>query len=93
MPPVLKVTSVRAVPPYKLDLLFSDTTYGVFDCAALIEEPGSGRALKDRRYFGQVILENGVPTWPNHFDLSPVWLQEELRKRDLLRLPTPPRKR
>jgi hypothetical protein len=89
----LKVTSVRALPPFKLELLFSDASFGVFDCALLIEEPGSGRALRDRRYFAQVSLQNGVPTWPNHFDLSPVWLQEELRKRDLLQLPVPPRRR
>lgn len=89
----LKVASVRALPPFKLDLVFSDASFGVFDCTPVIEEPGSGRALRDRRYFMQVTLENGVPTWPNHFDLSPVWLQEELRKRDLLQLPVAPRRR
>ena len=93
MPAPLKVASVRALPPFRLDLLFSDGSFGQFDCAAVIEEPGSGRALRDRRYFAQVTLENGVPTWPNHFDLSPVWLQEELRKRDLLQLPVAPRRR
>lgn len=93
MPAPLKVTSVRALPPFRLDLMFSDGSFGLFDCAAVIEEPGSGRALRDRRYFAQVKLENGVPTWANHFDLSPIWLQEELRKRDLLQLPVAPRRR
>lgn len=89
----LKVTSVRTAPPYKLQLQFSDGSFGVLDCASLLEEPGSGGALRDRRTFGQVILENGVPTWPNHFDLSPDWLAEELRKQGALRLPAPPRRR
>lgn len=90
---LLKVTSVRTAPPYKLQLQFSDGTFGVFDCALLIEEPGTGRELRDRRYFAEVRLEYGVPTWPNHFDLSPAWLREELEKRGELRLPAPPRRR
>jgi len=89
----LKVTSIRTAPPYKLQVQFSDGTHGVFDCARLIEEPGSGTALKQRSYFGKVTLDHGVPTWPNHFDISPEWLQEELRKQDALLLPTPPRRR
>lgn len=89
----LKVTSVRTAPPYKLQLQFSDGSFGVFDCARLIEEPGSGQALRDRRYFGAVALENGVPTWPNHFDISPDWMAEEMRVQGTLRLPAPPRRR
>ena len=89
----IKVTSIRTAPPYKLQVQFSDGTYGVFDCAWLIEEPGSGQALKDRRFFAEVRLEHGVPTWPNHFDISPDWLKEELRNRGELLLPAPPRRR
>lgn len=89
----LKVTSIRTAPPYKLQVEFSDTSFGIFDCARLIEEPGSGTALRQRPFFAQVRLEHGVPTWPNHFDISPDWLQEEMRKQDVLRLPTPPRRR
>lgn len=90
---VLKVKSIRAVPPFKLDVVFSDGRVGLFDCARLIEEPGSGQALRDRRYFGTVALENGVPTWPNHFDISPDWLAEEMRAQGTLRLPAPARRR
>lgn len=74
----LKVTSIRTAPPFKLEVMFSDGVYGVFDAARLLEEPGSVSALRDRRYFAKVRLENGVPTWPNHFDISPQWLREEI---------------
>lgn len=83
----LKVTSVRAVPPFRLELVFSDESHGVFDCARLLEEPGSVAALRERAYFARVGLENGVPTWPNHYDISPEWLAEELARRGALHRP------
>ncbi|GHA16544.1 hypothetical protein GCM10007989_09480 [Devosia pacifica] len=87
-----KITSVRTAPPFKLQVQFEDNAYGVFDCSHLIEEPGSGTALKDRRYFGKVQLENGVPTWPNHYDISPDWIREELERTGGLELPRPVRR-
>ena len=72
---------------------FSNGAFGTFDCARLLEEPGSVAALRDRRYFAKVSLENGVPTWPNHFDISPQWLYEELENRGELQFPQPARRR
>lgn len=91
----IKVTSVRALPPFKLQLNFSDGMMGTFDAAGLIAERGEegGQALRERSYFGRVGLENGVPTWPNHFDISPEWLYEELGRRGLLQKPQPARRR
>ncbi|HEY8356521.1 MAG TPA: hypothetical protein VIL30_03580, partial [Ramlibacter sp.] len=78
----LKVTSIRAIVPFKLVITFSDASYGTFDAAPMIGERGEGtEALRDRRFFGQVALANGVPTWPNHFDTSPLWLREEMERR------------
>jgi hypothetical protein len=88
----LKITSIRTAPPFKLQVQFSDGAFGVFDCALLLEEPGSVSALRDRRYFAKVSLENGVPTWPNHFDVSPQWLREEMEKRGDLRKAAPVRR-
>jgi len=83
----LKVTSIRTAPPFKLQVMFSDGVYGVFDAARMLEEPGSVSALRERRYFARVTLENGVPTWPNHFDISPEWLREEIERQGGLVLP------
>jgi len=90
----IKVTTIRVTPPFKLVVTFSDASFGIFDAAAIIGERGEGtEQLRDRRYFGTVELKNGVPTWPNHFDLSPAWLREEMEKRGELQLPLPVRRR
>ena len=90
----LKVTSIRAVVPFKLVVAFSDGSHGTFDAAGMIRERGEGtEPLRDRRFFGTVELKNGVPTWPNHFDISPYWLREEMEKRGELQLSLPVRRR
>ena len=72
MTPVrIKVVSVRTSAPYKLTVQFNDGSFGIFDCAGLIGERGEGtEALRDRPFFGRVILENGVPTWPRRRGVS-----------------------
>lgn len=92
--PRLKVTAIRAMVPFKLVVTFSDGSSGTFDAAPMLGERGEGtEPLRDRRFFGTVGLANGVPTWPNHFDLSPLWLREEMEKRGELVVPPPPRHR
>ena len=89
----LRLTSIRAIVPFKLVVAFSDGSYGTFDAAGMIGERGEGtEPLRDRRFFGRVELKNGVPTWPNHFDISPDWLREEMEKRGELQLPPPVRR-
>lgn len=92
--PRLKLTSIRAIVPFKLVVTFSDGTFGTFDAAPMIGERGEGtEPLRDRRFFGSVELTNGVPTWPNHFDISPLWLREEMERRGELQLPEVSRRR
>jgi hypothetical protein len=89
----LKVTSIRAIVPFKLVVTFSDLSSGTFDASQMIGERGEGvEPLRERRFFAQVELRNGVPTWPNHFDLSPQWLREEMEKRGELVVPRPQRR-
>jgi hypothetical protein len=92
--PRLKVISIRAIVPFKLVVTFSDGSSGTFDAASMIGERGEGtEPLRERRFFGMVELANGVPTWPNHFDISPGWLREEMEKRGELILPLQVRRR
>jgi len=84
----LKVTAIRAVVPFRLVVTFSDGSHGTFDAAQMLGERGEGtEPLRERSYFGKVGLANGVPTWPNHFDISPGWLREEMEKRGELVVP------
>ncbi|ODT70021.1 MAG: hypothetical protein ABS75_14400 [Pelagibacterium sp. SCN 63-23] len=91
--PRLKVTALRAAIPFKLVVSFSDGTHGIFNAAPMLGERGEGtEPLRERAYFAKVALANGVPTWPNYFDISPLWLQEEMDKRGELERPRPVRK-
>jgi len=89
----LKITALRAAVPFRLAVTFSDGTHGVFNAAPMLGERGEGtEPLRDRAYFAKVRLANGVPTWPNHFDISPLWLQEEMDKNGELVRPRPARR-
>ena len=89
----LKITAIRAAIPFRLAVTFSDGSHGTFNAAPMLGERGEGtEPLRDRAFFGKVQLANGVPTWPNHFDISPLWLQEEMERRGELERPRPPRR-
>jgi hypothetical protein len=88
------VASLRAIVPFKLVVTFSDATFGTFNAAPMLAERGEGtEPLRDRNYFAKVELVNGKPIWPNYFDISPAWLQEEMEKRGELEHPRPLRRR
>lgn len=88
----LKLTSLRAAIPFKLVVTFSDGTWGTFNAAPMLAERGEGtEPLRDRAYFAKVELVNGKPIWPNYFDISPLWLQEEMDKNGVLERPRPVR--
>ncbi|MFC3703349.1 DUF2442 domain-containing protein [Devosia honganensis] len=84
----LKVTSIRTAVPFRLVVTFSDGSHGTFNAASMLGERGEGtEPLRERAFFARVTLANGVPTWPNYFDISPLWLQEEMNKRGELITP------
>lgn len=91
--PRLKVTAIRTEVPFKLLVTFSDGSHGVFNASGMLGERGEGtEPLRDRAFFAKVELANGTPTWPNHFDISPQWLQEEMDRRGELERPRPLRR-
>ena len=74
-----KVTSLKIVPPFGMEVRFSDGTGGVHDCASLIDRGGPAvLPLRDPAYFGRAFLEFGAPTWPNSFDMDAEWLRREM---------------
>ena len=75
-----KVTSLRVVSPYGLDVTFNDGSGGIHDCTALIEA-GRGPVLaplRDPAFFARVFLDWGAPTWPNSYDMDAEWLRREM---------------
>ena len=74
-----KVTSIKVVPPYGLEVRFNDGSGGVHDCTTMIEKAkGVIVPLRDPAFFAQVYLDWGAPTWPNSFDMDAEWLRREM---------------
>jgi len=76
---MIKATKLKCLCGYRLHATFSDGTAGEFDFSALVAGTGPmGEPLRDPAYFARVFLEDGVPTWPNGFDMCPDWLRREI---------------
>ena len=74
-----KVTSLKIVPPFGIEVRFNDGTGGVHHCANLVTQGGAALlTLRDPAYFGRAFLEFGTPTWPNSFDMDAEWLRREM---------------
>jgi hypothetical protein len=71
---------------YRLFVRFSNGAEGEHDFADLVAEGGPMvRPLRDPDYFARAFLDDGIPTWPNSFDLDAVNLHHEMSKAGELR--------
>jgi hypothetical protein len=66
-----KVTSVKPVEKYKLQLQFDDGTEGVYDVSHLAGK-GVFKAWDSENIFGEVFIstESGAITWPGELDID-----------------------
>jgi hypothetical protein len=84
--PMVDVVKVKALPGHRLWLAFSDGSEGVADLSADIGSGGEMvEALRDEAEFERVFAEDGVPTWPNGFDVDAITLYLELKDAGLLK--------
>ena len=80
IPELMHVASVKALPGYRLAVVFTNGAEGVADLSWIASSAGPMvQPLKDETFFARVFVEMGAPTWPNGFDLDPVNLYMELR--------------
>ena len=83
---LVKVRRVRALPDYRLEVMFSDGMSGVADLIDFVMADGSVvQPLRDPGYFAEVFLELGVPTWPNGCDIDAIALHMRMEEQGLLR--------
>jgi hypothetical protein len=76
---MIKVTKVKPLGDFKLELRFSDGTTGILDCAPIVAEDGPMvEPLRDPTFFARVFLEFGAPTWPNGYDIAPWTAKTEI---------------
>ncbi|ENZ83181.1 MULTISPECIES: DUF2442 domain-containing protein [Caulobacter] len=83
---LVKAVRVKAVPGYKLDIAFSDGSFGVFDFSDIKTSRGEmALPLHDETFFARVFLEEGAPTWPNGYDADPSNIRMKLEAAGTLR--------
>ena len=77
-----RLTKVKPLPNYKLEVEFNDGTHGFVEMMTLIMSDHAGvfAALKDKDIFDQAHLEYGVLTWPGEIDLAPDTMFDAVKK-------------
>ena len=76
---MIKVAKIKHLGGHRLRATFSDGMGGEYNFTGVVD--GSGpmmEPLRDPTYFARVFVEDGVPTWPNGFDIAPGWLRREI---------------
>lgn len=82
---IIKVVRVEPLGGYRLRIWFSNGSAGARDFADMIAEGGTMVApLRDQAFFARAFVQNGVPTWPNGFDIDAIALFDEMRDAHLL---------
>lgn len=77
-----RLTHVKPLLGYKLEVAFMDGTHGFVEMHHLITGKNAGvfAALKNMEEFNKVYLVLGVATWPGNIDLSPDTMYDEIKK-------------
>ena len=77
---IVAVTNLRYLSGHRFWVEFSDGMAGEWDYARVKQRPGPMAApLKDEAYIARAFLDDGAPTWPNGWDVSPEALYADLK--------------
>jgi len=83
---IVDVVDLEPRGGYRLFIRFSNGSEGEHDFASLIEERGPMvEPLRDPSYFARAFLDDGIPTWPNGFDLDAIKLHMDMSEAGELR--------
>ena len=78
---IIRVTYVRPLADFRLDVKFADGTRGFVDMAGLLaRDCGVFKPLREASLFNQVFVDDGAVAWPGGMDLAPDTMHEELGK-------------
>jgi hypothetical protein len=76
---IVDVIDVEPRGGHRLFVRFSNGTEGEHDFGPFIEEGGEMvEPLRDPSYFARVFLDDGVPAWPNGFDIDAIKLHSDM---------------
>ncbi len=78
-----RLSKVKPLPNYELEVEFNDGTHGIVEMVKLImsDKAGVFAALKDQDLFNKAHLEYGVLTWPGEIDLAPDAMHDEIKQK------------
>jgi hypothetical protein len=77
-----RVTTVQALPDFRLHVRFVDSTQGIVDLSGFVHSDNAGvfAVLTDPAMFEQVFVEHGAVTWPGEIDLAPDAMYARIRQ-------------
>ncbi len=75
-----RVTEVKPLADYRLEIAFSNGEVGIYDCRPLLEF-GVFQELQDEAYFRQVRTAGGTVVWPHEQDICPDTLYVDSQRR------------
>ena len=75
-----KVTKLKVLPGYRLEVAFADGRSGVVDMSKDRFE-GVLAPLADEVFFAQARIHEGVVTWPNGVEIAPDAMYDEVLSR------------
>ncbi len=82
---MIDVIGLKRLGDHRLEIIFSDGSYGVRDFADIVAREGvMVRPLKDPQYFARVFIEQGALTWPNGYDMDSIALHLEMKEAGIL---------
>ena len=83
---VVDVIEVEPRGGYRLFFRFSNGSEGEHDFSDMIGEGGPMvEPLRDPQYFARVFPDDGIPTWPNGFDIDAIKLYSDMKEAGELR--------
>ena len=84
-PPIpWRVSTVEALPSFRLYVQFEDGTEGAVDMSKfLARDCGVFKVLRNVETFNAAYVEHGAVTWPSELDLAPDKMHDELQKSDM----------
>lgn len=79
-----RVTSVKPLPDFRLQVTFVDGTAGEVELGKLLQRPDIGTTvfgpLRDAATFEQAKVVLGAVTWPSGVDLAPDAMHDAIRR-------------
>jgi hypothetical protein len=72
-----RVTQLKVLPGYRLDVVFSDGRTGIVDLSK-DHFDGILAPLADEAFFAQARVQDGIVTWPNGAEIAPDAMYDEV---------------